>query len=73
MKHLHTYFHDNIDFIQVAIAHGIAAIITFTNVNDALKTLGLLTALGFGLYKWYRFKKTQDKIDQNIKDGQSNP
>ena len=63
IDHIDKFFHDHLDFIQVAIVHTVAGFITLTDVNDALKTLGLLMALGFGLYKLIRFKNMQDKID----------
>lgn len=58
--------------IQVFIVHVFAVALTFTNINDWLKTGGLAVALAFGLWKWFveirrekRLRKLEKKADGN--------
>ncbi len=57
--------------MQVFVAHVCAIALTFTSLNDFLKSAGLAVALGFGIWKWLvelrreqrlRIKEEQEEI-----------
>ena len=41
-----------LDYIDVPVLHFIALSITFTDVENGLKILSLLLAIGYTLWKW---------------------
>ena len=41
-----------LDYFDVPVLHFIAIAITFTDIENALKLLSLLLAIGYTLWKW---------------------
>jgi hypothetical protein len=52
MSTMQRFYHDHTDIIQVVLAHLGAITVTFLDVENALKIISLVSAIGYTLWKW---------------------
>lgn len=45
-------FNKIVDYSDVPLLHMIAVLVTFTNVENTLKILSLIIAIGYTVWKW---------------------